>query len=132
MAVKVAKKETPEAAVARRVKAFLIAKGWRPVRMQRMALPGQFSAGEPGMPDYLFLRYGAGRVAAVLWIEFKAPGARLGPKQILWMARERERGAPVTVVDDPAFFKSWYATEFAWLHDGRVRGQIEMFCGEGA
>ncbi len=126
----VGKKETPEARVTREVKAFLRRRGWRAIRMQRMALPGQFSSGEPGIPDYLFLRYGERGVAVALWIEFKAPGHRLGPKQIEWRARERDRGAEVAVVDDPAFFMGWYERQFSWLHDGHVVGQIEMFAGE--
>lgn len=102
---------------------YLTNRGWRAVRMQRTVMPGQFQAGEPGMPDYLFLRYLAveGSVArGMLWIEFKGPNDKrkckckgVGRKcticaQAEWKRKEQIRGGTVLEVSDLDAFIAWY------------------------
>ena len=53
------KQMTPEAIVSAQVKDYMLARGWRAVRMQSGLYQGPattFRSGEPGMPDWLFLR----------------------------------------------------------------------------
>lgn len=75
--------------------------------------------GEPGQPDYLYIRYNpvtylqpmdsVNRTDAdVMWIEFKKPGEEPEPKQLKWHAAERACGALVLVVDDIDAFRKWY------------------------
>jgi hypothetical protein len=77
--------------------------------------------GEPGMPDYLYIRYAwigcnkSGQFegwhredAQVLWIEFKKPGEKPRPDQLAWHEAERARGALVLVVNDIDAFRVWY------------------------
>ncbi len=94
--------------VARAVKDFMAAKGFRCVRMQRTVLPGQFQSGEPGMPDLLFLRY---RDGAIVWVETKAPGRTLSPAQAQWRDMERMRwpDALVWTIHDPAEIIGYFA-----------------------
>jgi hypothetical protein len=87
--------------------------------MQRTVLPGSFQTGEPGQPDYLFVRYMTSAKpgsALALWIEFKAPGGRLRAGQPEWHARERLRGSLVWVVDSLEDFEEAYDHEFGWIH----------------
>ena len=74
--------------VARAVKDFMAAKGFRCVRMQRTVIPGAFQSGEPGIPDLLFLRY---RDGAIIWIETKRPGGRRSDDQVNWHRNEVAR-----------------------------------------
>jgi hypothetical protein len=78
--------------------------------------------GEPGMPDYVFIRYGMVKpsipcmcsledgcvCAQILWIEMKRPGEKPRPNQLAWHETERARGAVVMVVDDIDKFRDWY------------------------
>lgn len=110
------------------VKSFMESKGWRPIRMQRTTVPGSFSTGEPGIPDFLWLNYVRDSGICVhLWTEFKRPGGKLSEKQVQWIARERMRGALVAVVDDVKEYCEWYQRTFGWLHDGRMKGQVALF-----
>lgn len=127
------KPPTPEQIVTRQCRDYLLHRGWRAIRFQRTVVSGQFQSGEPGMPDYLFVRYAhqdrpRPRVfSLLLWIEFKGPRGRLGPKQEEWIARERLRGALVWVVDDFEWMVEQYEATFGWLHSGdAARGQLEM------
>ena len=120
--------------VARQVRDFLEAHGWRAIRMQvaSVARPtgGGFHVGEVGMPDYLFLRY-EGDIPATakhdysefepnplqaacqhLWVETKAPGKKRKPHQQTWARDERLRGAVVVEVNDFDQFLAWYREEF--------------------
>lgn len=83
--------------VARAVKDFMAAKGFRCVRMQRTVIPGSFQAGEPGIPDLLFLRY---RDGAIVWCETKRPGGKRSDDQVKWHRNEVARypGAQVWTV----------------------------------
>lgn len=116
-----------ERQVTQQIRDYLKAKGWRPIRMQRTVIPGQFQTGEAGIADYLFLHYLKPGIAAALWVELKAPAGRLSGKQVEWIEAERERGASVWVVADFQAFAQAYAENFSFLHDGRLEGQIEMF-----
>ena len=126
---------TPEAIVSKQIKDYMVARGWRPIRMQRGLYSGPattFSSGEPGMPDYLFLRAIEGDkigVMAGLWVEMKRPGGKLKKHQPEWHARERLRGFPVWVTDDLDSFMAAYEKNFSWLHDGSTRGQIDLLAG---
>lgn len=119
--------------VAKQVRDFMAARGWRAVRTQFAATPGMFSTGEPGMPDYCFIRYmPATAVPArslVVWCEVKSPndkrGCRCRPgdkkpckvcRQKRWHERERALGAVVIVVDDIEWFECDYNKAFGFLH----------------
>jgi VRR-NUC domain len=118
-----------EKEVTQQVKDFLAYRGWRPIRMMRTAVPGSFSVGEPGMPDFLFCRYLDKPMGAclALWIEMKRPGGKLRDGQPEWHARERARGATVWVVDDFDFFANLYEKHFGWLHSGDAAiGQLDL------
>lgn len=105
-----AKKPTPEAIVTRTVRDYLELRGWRPVRINA----GPF--GSNGMPDYCFLHY---QRSLIMWIEFKSPTGRLGPKQERWIANERARGARVVVVRQYEAFRDWYEGEYG--AEGQMR-----------
>lgn len=75
--------------------------------------------GDPGMPDYLYIRYvrrnqdhppsaTPSGVAELLWIEYKAPSKTPKPHQVAWHLAERRRGALVLVIDDFDKFREWY------------------------
>lgn len=119
--------------VTKQVRDFLVLRGWRYIRMQRSVAPGSFSTGEPGMADYLFVRYFHDRpmahygVALHLWVEFKSPTGRVGPHQTEWQKREVARGGAVWIVDDVAWFADEYHKRFGWLHSGdAARGQLDL------
>jgi len=109
--------------VARQVRDFMEAHGWRCIRMQvaSVARPtgGGFRVGEVGMPDFLFIRYNeqgfdaASRITCCehLWVEVKRPGGRVSEHQREWVGREMDRGGVVVVVDDIDEFRTWYADE---------------------
>jgi hypothetical protein len=118
-----------EREVTGQIRDYLQLKGWRSIRMQRTVVPGQFQSGEPGMADFLFVRYLKPGLAAALWVELKRPGGKLRPRQVEWIARERQRGGSVMVVEEFEEFERSYRTLFGWLHDGRLPGQIDFFMG---
>ncbi len=123
--------ELLEKQITQQVRDFLAFRGWRPVRMQRTVLPGSFQSGEPGQPDFLFLRYLPGCKPATaclaLWIEFKRPGGKLREGQPEWHQRERLRGGTVWVVDDFDWFEDLYERQFGWLHKGDTGlGQLQL------
>lgn len=116
-----------EADVTEQVCQFLGAEGWRGYRMNVGGMentPGNYVRfGETGVPDWLFIRYGAAptamdnaaqyRVRAdVLWIEMKAPNKKPEPHQLAWHEAERARGALVKVVDHFETFRDWYRGVF--------------------
>jgi hypothetical protein len=113
---------TPEQIVTSQVKDWLAWRKWRAIRMQRTAIPGAFSTGEPGIPDFLFLKYLDNGVALALWIEFKRPGGKLRDGQPEWHERERKVGAIVWVVDDFDDFERRYMAAYGWLEkkEGRA------------
>ena len=98
--------------VTRCVREYLELRHWRPVRINAGAF------GKAGMPDYLFLRYRA--PMDFFWVEFKAPGGRLGPLQQEWIELERRRwGARVYVVNDIHDFIRLYEAEYG--REGQLR-----------
>jgi hypothetical protein len=106
-----------ERQVTKQIRDYMKARGWRPIRMQRTVMPGQFQTGEPGIPDYLFVRYLRPGIATALWIELKRPGGgKLRPQQREWISRELQRGALVWIVDDFDEFCAAYSGTFGWLH----------------
>lgn len=113
-----------ESQISNQVKGFMEAHGWRALRNTRMIAPGRFQTGEPGMPDYLFLRYSP---IQTLWIEFKRPEDRrkcaclknAGTRkrctvcdQKAWKDREKLRGAMVWTVKDYDAFVTLYGDRF--------------------
>ena len=140
-----------ESDIVAQVKGFMQHREWRAVRMQRTIVPGQFQTGEPGIPDFQFVRYvGNQSVSAgalVLWVEFKARGVRAKCRclqihgtrkrctacdQRKWRERERALGATVWLVDSLDWFMAEYERCFGWLHQGEsARGQLELL-GLGA
>jgi hypothetical protein len=128
-----------EAHVQQTVREFLELDGWRAIRTDPVSDRSRGKGfGEPGMPDYLFLRYETDPTsatiamisprartfclsrAAVLWIEFKRKSSkrvgvsehwqpgRVAAHQLRWHEAERMRGALVLVVDDIDEFTKWY------------------------
>jgi hypothetical protein len=134
-----------ESFIAKQVKDFMLIKGWRAIRNQRMVLPGTFQSGEPGIPDYCFIRYLKDGVALVLWVEMKRPGytdnhrcARIqGTRkrctpcdQKMWRTRERRNGGIVWIVDDIGTFVERYDKDYGWLHAPETgTGQLDMLAG---
>jgi hypothetical protein len=123
-----------EKQVTEQVRDYLKYRGWRAIRMQRTVVPGAFQSGEPGMPDYLFLRYlpvcNQATAALALWIEFKAPGGRLREGQLEWHYREGLRGGIVWIVNNFDRFADLYEKHFAWLHSGdSAIGQMDLLAG---
>lgn len=116
---------------SKQVRDFMIAKGWRVFRVQRVLIPGAFATGEKGMPDFTFVRYlKQGKYPALtctLYVEMKREkGGVVGPHQVKWKKLEEERGGIVWTVDSFTLFVNRYDREFAWLHDGRLPGQVEF------
>lgn len=101
--------------ITRTCREYLELRGWRPVRINAGAF------GKSGMPDFLFVHY---RRGTCFWCEFKRPGGRLGPKQVEWIAAEKQRGALVIVCDGYDGLVRWYEEQFG------VEGQLRL--GEGA
>src|SRR5579863_5951908 len=98
-----------EAGIEKAVCDLLMLDGWRCFKMeQNFSERKEKRIGEKGMPDRLFIRYGAGVDAEVLWIETKAPGKIPDVHQILWHEAERGRGSVVLVVDSIEWFRGWY------------------------
>jgi hypothetical protein len=116
-----------EADVTRQVKDFMQHRGWRALRMQRTVVPGAFQTGEPGIPDFLFLRYlqtEFGGLCCACWIELKrATRGKLSQQQKQWRDRERARGAVVLTASDIKEFHAEYYRLFGWLQSEEwVRG----------
>jgi len=141
-----------EKEVSDAVVAFMEAHGWRAVRTQWAAIPGVFSTGEKGMPDYLFIRYmpmeAVKSRSLVLWIEFKSPtdkrkceclklaqravARKRKPKlchvcrQREWADAERAKGGVVFDVSNIEYWERIYATYYGWLHrDGAPQHAIK-------
>jgi hypothetical protein len=98
------------------VTAFLVADGWRALRMEHAIernSEGGFKrrVGEVGMPDYLYLRYNRWTLGGAehMWIEYKAPGRSADPRQLEWHYTEQKGGALVLIVNDIDEFRAWYA-----------------------
>jgi hypothetical protein len=138
-----------EADITTAVRSFMEAKGWRPVRMQRTIVPGQFSTCEPGTADFEFIYYAKAGMAFILWVELKKPKARMTCRclqnrgtrkrctycdQINWRQKERARGGIVWAgVDNIAAFIEQYEKSYGWLHSGdAARGQLDLLTGVGA
>lgn len=146
-ALKLDKKGKPrlsEADVTKQVCDFLSYEGWRSVRMNvggatyrtltnetgwdsgGEVVDRYVQFGEPGQPDWLFIRYGRQNrdfsharpwiryAEKLLWIEFKAPGKKPSAGQIDWHEAERARGALVMVVDNYEVFRDWYRGAIAF------------------
>ena len=105
-----------ESDVVRQVLDFLMFRHWRPIRNQRTIVPKKFQTGEPGMADFLFVKYAgepdAPGLSLTLWIEFKSQDGRVSSEQSAWLARERERGGLAWIVDDFDEFGRKYAEAF--------------------
>ena len=90
---------------------MLVLDGWRALKtnpVSRRARGAGF--GELGMADYLYIRY---LTPQTLWIEWKRADGEAAPHQIMWIERERARGALVWLagVDfdaTPEAFWTWY------------------------
>jgi len=121
-----------EADVTKQIKDFMRWRGWRPVRFQRTIVPGQFQTGEPGVPDFQFIRYlhtGFPGLAVLCWVEMKrATRGRLQEHQIAWRDREHALGAIVLKASNIKDFEAEYERLFGWLQTEEwVRGdQREM------
>ena len=141
-------KELAECDVTQQVRDFMAARGWRPIRMQRTIVPGQFSTCEPGTADFLFVYYLKSNQGSTLalWVELKNPKARMycrclqnrGTKkrctmcdQKTWRDRERARGAVVwTGVSNIDEYIAQYDRTFGFLHSGEsARGQLDLLAG---
>lgn len=135
-----------EADVLKQSKGFLVAHGWRVIRMDvggyTRPMGGYQPFGEPGTPDLLCIYYldNEGR-ALVLWVEVKSPGdrrkCRCRPfsdkpcnvcRQEQWAKAEEQRGGFVIKVDDLRWLEQFYNEQFGWLHgpDGPRRGQLSL------
>lgn len=114
-----------EAHVQEAVVQMLVLDNWRPIRTDPVSDRGRGKGfGEPGMPDYMFIRYHcrpevscvdgahgsdfARSIAGVLWIEFKAAGEKPKQHQTTWHDRERARGALVMTFDSVDAAREWY------------------------
>src|SRR5271170_7983652 len=105
------KAKLSESDVTKQVVSFMEARGWRPIRMQ-VAMPTnaagkRYRVGEPGMPDWLFVRYAFRFTAQVLWVEMKAQGKARSEAQLAWALKEGPR-RPIVVVDNLSDFINWY------------------------
>jgi hypothetical protein len=106
-----------ESHIQQTVTDFLQLDGWRAFRTEHAIERSndderrfKRKVGERGQPDYLYIRYVVSSYARALWIEFKRPGERPRPDQLMWHEAERKRGALVMVVDDIDQFIGWYKT----------------------
>lgn len=131
-----------ESHISRQIRDFLTQHGWRIVRMQRTVVPGQFQAGEPGIPDLLALRYMPKGAGLILWLEIKRPEDRrscrcaqnVGTRkrcsvcdQANWHKRERASGAAVWIVKNFEAFAETYQQRYGWLHSGdSAVGQLDL------
>lgn len=106
-----------EAHVQQTVVQFLELDGWRAIRTDPVSDRSRGKGfGEPGMPDYLFLRYwkpdhlhnDTRPIGEMIWVEFKRKDKKPTSHQLIWHSGERGRGAFVFVVDDIDEFTRWY------------------------
>ena len=121
---------------------FMASHDWKCLRTHFTAVIGHVSSLEPGIADYLFVRYMPSEHAPwrciLLWVEFKSPhdrrvcfcrqkavkaAAERKRAQICsvcrqknWRENERRRGAVVWLIDDFEEFAQTYWREFSWLH----------------
>jgi hypothetical protein len=111
--------KTPEAQLTEQVVDFMKMKGWRALRMSRGVATfgdrGTVTFGEPGMPDWLFLRYGREGLSmrSILWMEMKQSKSRESCRcatkktrqrctacdQRKWRMTETARGASVIRIE---------------------------------
>jgi hypothetical protein len=117
--------------VTKQVKDFMEFRGWRPVRMQRTVVPGAFQTGEPGIPDFLFVRYlrtAFSGLSVAVWIELKrARGGKVSDEQHKWRDREKARGAIVLKASNIADFEREYERLFGWMRTEEwVDGQKQI------
>lgn len=122
-----------EADVTKQVRDFFALRGWRAIRHQRFVIPGAGQSGEPGQPDFCFIKYLRGKdgeysgVSLVIWIEMKKPGARpqcrckpgkrsqcTACAQKAWRDREEQRGGIVLQVSAVRELEAWYTPRFGW------------------
>jgi hypothetical protein len=120
-----------EAEVTKQIRGFMEFRGWRAIRMQRTVVPGAFQSGEPGIPDFLFIRYlptEFSGLSVACWVEMKrAKYGKLSEDQVRWRAREQHRGAVVLKADNITEFAEQYEQLFGWLHrEEWVRGQQQI------
>jgi hypothetical protein len=120
-----------EREVTKQIKDFMTWRGWRPIRMQRTVIPGNFQSGEPGIPDYLFTRYLQTAFAGLsvnCWVEMKrAKYGKLSDDQHKWRYREAKRGAVVLKANDLKEFEQEYERLFGWLRtESWVHGQQQI------
>ena len=122
-------RQQPEAGLALYGTQLLEVDGWRAIKLETVSdhERKRFN-GEPGMPDYLYLRYSAKESGSKkwnqsrfdntttcqhLWIEWKATRGKVSANQSEWHRNERVRGGVVWVAlqDFPATpegFKTFY------------------------
>ncbi|HLH04982.1 MAG TPA: hypothetical protein VKX25_19595 [Bryobacteraceae bacterium] len=120
-----------EAEVTKQIRGFMEFRGWRAIRMQRTVVPGAFQSGEPGIPDFLFIRYlptEFSGLSVACWVEMKrAKYGKLSEDQKRWRDRETHRGAVVLKADNIADFADQYEELFGWLHtETWVQGQQQI------
>jgi hypothetical protein len=141
-----------ESDVTAQVVSFFQHHSWHAIRMNRglvsMPYGGVVQFGEPGMPDYQFVRYYPTArhpaSALVVWCELKATGKKAQCRcrtkkarqrctscdQRAWRERERQAGAAVWVVDSIDWVMEEYDRVFGFLHSGEsARGQMDLLAG---
>lgn len=101
-----------EAQVTQQIKGWMLAKGWTAYRLQsgtvRGVTQGTYITLNPaGTPDWLFVRG-----ADILFVEMKATGKKLNPKQVLWMVVALTSGTPATWADSLETFIGNYRLEY--------------------
>lgn len=121
--------------VTKQIRDYMEFRQWRAIRMQRTVVPGQFQTGEPGIADFLFVRYLNTELIGLsvsCWIELKrASKGRVSEDQITWRDRERHRGAIVLLVNNLRHFEVEYERLFGWLRTELwVSGQTEITFAE--
>jgi hypothetical protein len=120
-----------EAEVTKQIRSFMEFRGWRAIRMQRTVIPGAFQTGEPGIPDFLFIRYlptEFSGLSVACWVEMKrAKYGKLSDDQHRWRGRELRLGAVVLKADNLNDFAEQYEHLFGWLRtETWVRGQQQI------
>lgn len=83
-----------ESAIEKDACKWAVRNGWMAVKLQDL--------GNTGWPDRTFIKNGK-----VLWVEFKAPGGRLSPKQRVRILAIRAHGGHVLVSDSVAEVTQW-------------------------
>ena len=120
----------PERDLAKACTQLLEYDGWRALPLEPMSRRDLGKGfGEPGMADYLYVRYIFNDIlfssnpkrfecenraeSEVLWIEYKSPCGKVSAAQKLWHACERRRGALTAIAKmdfEPTIegFENWY------------------------